>query len=78
MQAGTVAGGKEATMKTQVAMELARETKGAVLYKAVASGQPPVCDSLYIRKWAFPGGKYPTALLVTLEADRVPTLARAS
>lgn len=65
-------------MQLKIAMELERETKGAVLYKASPTGQPPAVDSVYVRKWAFANGKYPASITVTVEAERVATLARAA
>lgn len=65
------------TAKT-IEMELERETKGAVLYKASPTGQPPACDSIYIRKWSFPNGKYPPRIKVIIEAENIATLARTA
>ena len=53
--------------KKEFVFKIDKETKGSVRYAEKTEGMPPVVGTIYVRKWAFKGDKYPTSIKVTLD-----------
>ena len=55
-------------MQQTVEMELEKETKGTVRYKEKGDPTVHIFGTIYVKKNAFKGGKFPKEVQVTIES----------